>query len=207
MNISNWTEYLKRDGHDGLDRNQTNSVYAPMVSPDLDVLCMDFSNARITLPNDFYFQRELYYLEKFKGYNWAPEVLTIDKTNKRIFFKWYGETCNDLVYTNRSVDNQQLKSCIRDILAAGVYKLNVYPHCFYFDKNDKIHTMGFYACVEKSDPYIPLEQVESLIGKESIHRWQEAIEGDKVNFKLFFNRAILEYVKWPGDPLKELSDV
>ena len=70
MNVTNWTEYLK---HDGSDLNTTNVVYAPLVNPEGTVLCMDFVNPRITIENDFYFERELYYLDKFKDFSWAPE--------------------------------------------------------------------------------------------------------------------------------------
>jgi hypothetical protein len=168
---------------------------------------MDFANPRITIDNDFYFARELAYLDKFKDYSWAPELIKIDKDNKRIFFKWYGNTCNDMLFHEQTVDNQQLQDCVKDLLDAGVYKLNIYPHCFYFDSNNKIHTMAFYACIDTDYPYLPLEQVKDMIGLRSIDRWNEAIEGDFVNFEKFFKRALVEHVKWPGDPLKELVDV
>jgi hypothetical protein len=168
---------------------------------------MDFGNASIKIDNDFYFQRELHYLDRFRSKSWAPEIISIDTDRKKIFFKWYGHTCNDIIFNGHDVDNLKLYNCAKDILDSGIYKLNVYPHCFYFDHNGNIHAMDFYACVDISDPYIPLDRVKNVIGQDNLDRWSQAIEGDRVNFEIFFKQGIMEYIRWPGDPLKGLLNV
>ena len=201
MNTQGWKEYLK---HDQGDLVPPNLVYAPLVSPDGTVYCMDYGNDRIKIDNTFYFDREIDYITRFSGYAWMPENINIDRANKKIFFKWYGHTCNDLVHQGTAVDNSQLKQCVLDILSAGVYKLNVYPHCFYFDNVGKIHAMDFYACIDRSEPYLPVEQVRNVMGQDNLDRWHQAIEGDRVNFEKFFHQGILKHIHWPGDPLKDI---
>ena len=85
--------------------------------------------------------------------------------------------------------------------------MTIYPHCFYADSTGTMHTIDFYSCVDKANPYIKVNLVNQIIGQKSKHRWQEAIEGDYINFELFFKNAITQYVEWPEDALKDCIDV
>jgi len=206
MNILNWVEYLKMDN--GCP-SRTNMVYIPLMNEDRSVLCMDFGNDQIPFDNTFFFIRELEYIERFKDYSWAPTVLEVDQTHKRIFIKWYGVTCNDLLYSN-SLDvfckdwRNQLRSIIKDILEENVYKLTLYPHCFYIDETLSLRSFDFYACVDKDNAQLPINLVENIIGEQSVERWKESTVKDTIDFELFFNRALDTYIKWNEQPLGEI---
>lgn len=207
MNTYEWSEYFKIE--DGIPC-PTNMVYVPLMSPDNSILCMDFGNSRIKFDNQLFFEKELEYLTKFKDYGWAPTVLKIDTSKKQIFIEWNKETLNNVIYTERDIGNicpnwvEQLRTIILDIVAAGVYKLTIYPHCFYIDKQGGMRTIDFYASVNQNEPLVPIEQINSIIGIKSAHRWKEAIINDSVDFKIFFEKAITEHVVWPNNALKDI---
>jgi hypothetical protein len=206
MNLDDWTEYKKIENG---SLAFTNMVYVPLVSPNSDLLCMDFQNPRIDFDNSFFFERELHYLTRFKKYEWSPEILDIDRGNKKIYFKWYGETCNNIVETGKSIEDscpnwkEQLIKIVEDIDNENVYKMNVYTHCFYVDNKKNMRAMDFYACVDHDDYLIPLSIVKPIIGKVSIHRWNESIKEDIVNFKKFFYKGISEHIIWPENILRK----
>ena len=206
MNTADWTEYFKLE--EGIPC-PTNMVYVPLMNQDMSILCMDFGNSRITFDNTFFFNNEITYLEKFKNYSWAPEVLEIDIKYRKIFIKWYGETFNNRIYSGKQIDTvcpnwkYQLRTIITDIVTAKVYKMTIYPHCFYADSNGIMRTIDFYSCVDKANPYIAIDLVNHIIGQKSKHRWVEAIDGDFVNFELFFKNALTKHVEWPDDALKD----
>jgi hypothetical protein len=206
MDLTNWIEYQKiEDGYPC----RTNTVYVPLMNSDHSILCMDFGNKEIKFDNTFFFNRELEYLEKFKNYSWAPTVLNVNVEHKQIFIKWFEVTCNNLL-REHSLDilcknwKMQLRAIIKDILNSNTYKLTLYPHCFYIDNTLSLKTFDFYACVDKDNSVLPVELVKNIIGKQSIERWDEAIDQHTVNFELFFNRALEKYIKWNGQTLEEI---
>jgi len=206
MDLLNWVEYLKMDN--GCP-SRTNMVYIPLMNEDRSILCMDFGNKEITFDNTFFFNRELDYLERFKNYSWSPKVLEVDRKHKRVFIKWIGVTCNNLLYDNLLDDHcedwrKQLCSIIKDILEQNVYKLTLYPHCFYVDETLSLKTFDFYACVDKGNSLLPTKLIENIIGEQSIDRWKESIIGDTVDFELFFNRAVEYHVTWNNELLGEI---
>jgi hypothetical protein len=220
IDISDWGFYNKIDPED-LTRCKTNLLYTPRVSPDGKLMCMDWD---ITSPyqNDgtrldyteellqFFFDKEVQFLEKFKYKPYAPEIISIDMDRKRIFFKWYGTTCNDIVYSkgelaDSSLDWQkQLTTIIEDIFIEGSYKLSLYPHCFYFDDNKKLRTFDFYACANKDDCLIEIDKIKGMLGLGSVTRFTEATKNNIIDFGIFFKRSLEHHIKWPTEPLHQL---
>lgn len=205
MTLDNWTEYKKVEAGKFVS---TNMVYVPLVDPSNSICCMDFGNSRITFDNTFFFLRELQYLERFKKYKWIPSILDIDKVNKRIYFEWHNGTCNNILETGQSLDTicpdwePQLKNILNNIQEQQVYKINVYPHCFFIDSFKQMRAMDFYACVDHNDYIIPIHVVKPIIGKLSIHRWEEASDSDAVNFKTFFYNGLSKHIIWPNNVLR-----
>lgn len=208
MDTSAWRELYKfADGHPC----RATTIYVPLVNELGTVFCMDFGNAEIQFDNTFFFLRELEFLNKFKDYDWAPNVLSIDRDNKKVYISWNTDTCNTIINSDRTLDEvcpdwkKQLAIIINQLLAAGVYKLTLYPHCFYVDNTGKLRTTDFYGCVPQHDTQIPKSVVENIMSKSSAHRWAEATAGDTVDFKIFFMRAIEEHIhEWPGIKLQSL---
>lgn len=206
MNLKNWVEYKKIENGSPAP---TNMVYVPLMNPDGDRLCMDFGNSRIHFDNHFFFERELHYLQMFAKYNWIPDILDVDRNKKKIYLKWYRETCNNIIETGRIMEEscidwkKQLIKIMEDIDRENVYKINVYTHCFYIDSDRKLRAIDFYACVDHTDCLVPLETVTPIIGKLSVHRWNESILDEKVDFKKFYMNGLSEHIIWPEHVLRK----
>jgi hypothetical protein len=225
LDTTEWNIYYKLDPQDRI-RCPNNNMYTPYISPDGKIMCMHWNKDseyqkldglnRILTDKlmDFFFEREVRYLKLFKNYAWCPEVLFIDHTNKKIFIEWNNETCNDLIYGTGDLDKQfpdwqeQLYGIINDIVKSGHYKTSLYPHCFFFDNNGRLKTFDMYACAHKDDPYISFEQIDGMMGKESMAsgRFKEATEGNLLNLGKFFKRALAEHVIWPHNALQRIYE-
>jgi hypothetical protein len=199
-------------------------LYTPLANPEGNVLCMnwdhsheyqtkyghreDFNEELIS----FFFEREVKNIEVFKKFEWAPLILDIDVNKKQIFIEWNKETCNNIVYGGRSLDNEcpswkiQMSECIKDIMDAGYYKLSLYPHCYFVDQKGKLKTFDFYACATRSNPYIEINKIKGMIGPNSQRRFDEVLIDNVVDLEKLFKRALQQYIKWPDDFLVELHD-
>lgn len=222
MNIDNWTPFYKIHPDDG-NLIETNLIYTPLISPDGNVFCMNFDhkhpyqneNLAHWLPHrpyytkemvDFFFNRELKYLTVFANRSWAPKVLKINIEKQQIFFEWSGETCNQIVYTGRKIEDYcpdwkaQMLGILKDIIVSGYYKTSLYPHC-YFISNGQLKTFDFYGCVEIKDPYVSMNDIKGMIGETSGPRFEAAVKDNMLNVEILFKDALKTWIKWPDDVL------
>jgi len=219
MDITEWKNYYKLEV-DGINTGTSNLLYTPKLNLDKNIMCMSWDfNDPYQLIGDFerpyytpelvktFFQREIKYIEVFKKYSWAPNIIDIDEQKQRVFFEFPGYTCNNIIYgkKNKLEDyaldwKLQIVEILKDIIDAGYYKMTLYPHCFFFD-NGKLKTFDFYACIEQSNPYFDQETIKGFQGRESNFRFVEALSGGVIDFSIFFKQALKEHVKWPDDIL------
>jgi hypothetical protein len=231
MKTDNWKYFYKiNPENDSLI--ETNLIYTPLVSPDGKIFCMDFNHTSSYQTTDiewwlpkrphytkemvkFFFNREVKYLSCFIDEPWAPKYIKVEFETQRIFFEFSGETCNNIIYSGRQLEDYcpdwqiQMRNIIVDIVNSGHYKTSLYPHCYFID-NGVLRTFDFYGCVGSSKPYVKLDDIRGMIGETSGPRFMEATEGELLNIEILFKRALAEYVKWPSDILptiyKELFD-
>lgn len=227
IDITDWSYVFKRNYYTK-QIVETNLVYTPLINPEGTVYCMNFDhknqyqNEMVSsfLPSrpyytketvEFFFNRELHYIEKFKNYSWAPKYIDIDVKNQRIFFEFNKKSCNWVVADNLNLDENfpnwedQLVNIVSDIINEGCYKLTIYPHCFFYDKQLKM--FDFYACVDKNDSLIPLEKMMGIMGVASPERFEKALSGNHVDTKELFKQALNNYSCWPTDRLKEFISI
>jgi hypothetical protein len=216
MNIDKWKHYYKIS--DGVEC-PTNLLYTPRMNQDGDILCMSWNADepyQITEYDrpyytqnlvDFFFSRECTYLTLFQKYDWCPKLIKIDTDKRHIFLEWNNITVNNILNTQGNLNEicpswkDQMFQILDDVIDSGHYKMSLYPHCYFLDKQNKLKTFDFYACVEKSNPYVKWSILEGMIGKESFKRFNDSLEGDSVNFEKFFMDTIKNYIKWPDDAL------
>lgn len=223
ITTSQWTPYYKRSPDAGYHqvRCETNLMYTPLVNPEGNVMCMywdhfsDYQNykQRPAFNEEllsYFFDKEVKYLSEFQEFSAAPRILDIDYNKKKVFIEWKGETCNDIVFDDsRELNNecpewkQQLSEIVTHIFDKGIYKTSLYPHCFFIDQG-QLKTIDWYACFPKDNCLVDYGLLKGMTGNNSSHRFEEALVDNKVDFSLFFKRAIREHVKWPENPLPSL---
>lgn len=195
----NWNYVYKiKDGAE----ETTNLLYTPSKNISGDTLCMSWelnntyqNNNELTQELiDFFFEREVKYLNIFKEKPYTPIIKDIDLKNKKIFLEWNNESINYIVNDpNRDLNIEcpnwrgQIFHILNDINSMGYYKLALYPHCFFLTKNGIIKTIDFYSVIEKSYPYIERRLIEGMIGKDSTRRFDDSTDNGIVNFKTFFD--------------------
>jgi hypothetical protein len=216
--MTEWTPFYKM--RNGI-YSTTNLLYTPLISPGGNVMCMDWSldspyhgdNTNRTADLiDYFFDREVKYMDVFKDYGWAPKILDINLSSKRIYIEWNKESLNTLLFVhNTSIDSlcsdwkEQQYNILKDIRDAGYYKMALYPHCFFLDKDNKLKTFDFYGCVEISNPYIERSKIAGIIGPDSGGRFDSATIDGVIDFSVFFKNTLLTHLGtiWPDNPFPE----
>lgn len=212
-----WTPYYKLDENRMPCRAQM--AYEPLINKEQNVMCMNFDTSNMyqdyknnigfipPIVHNFY-KMELKYLEKFKNYGWAPDVLDI--TQDKIFIRWNDVTCNDVINSGNSLDDicptwkLQLKNAITDQLSERVYKLSLYPHCHFIDLQGQLRAFDCYMSFDFDNYFVDLEKINGLIHKQTEHRITESVANGNVDMKQFFLRALESHVVWPNNYLNTL---
>lgn len=218
MEIANWLPVYKIDDT-GKPGCMTQQTYEPLVSPDGKVFCANYDwqnqyqriwqSDRVGYTKDvveYFFNKEIEYVTRFKDKPYGPIVVDIDYANKRIFYNW-GLSCNTLINGNTGplpLDwKKQVLNMLLDAYNDGVYKLTMYPHCFYVDANDQMRTIDWYGCVEVSDPFIDAKYMDGIIHSTAQFRLDET--GDLINGRYnlgeMFKQSLGKHVKWNGESM------
>ncbi len=204
--MSDWSYCYKiKDG----EKETTNLLYTPMKNNIGDTLCMKWDLSEPYQTNesldeeliDFFFEREVKYINIFKDKPWTPEIKKIDLESKHVFLEWNNESINAIINDpTRNLDNEcptwkeQIFKILQDIDDMGYYKLALYPHCFFINKNGIIKTIDFYSVIEKSNPFIERKLIQGMIGKDSTGRFDQATNIGVINFKTFFEITMLNHL-------------
>ena len=217
MNIDNWLPFFKLDtaGY----KCMAQQTYEPLFNPERTVFCAnyDWLNKYQRFEDqhrpvytkeavDYFFNQEIFYIEKYLNYSFMPEVLEIDRISKRIFFRWHGESCNHIIYSGKKLDDycpnwkEQIKNIEVDLFKFGTYKLTMYPHCHFIDKDGKMKAIDWYGCVPVEDHWVEAQWMDSIVHHTAKFRLVEAgdIINGKYNLENMFKGSIGKHVLW-GD--------
>jgi len=166
-----------------------------------NIACMDFNPVGDRYPQDLItssFERECYYLKRLQDYNWIPEVTKIDYANRKIYFKWYNNTCEEKLSINWK---EQLETIVQDLAEQGVYKPSFYTKFFYVDDNDNIRAYAFYSASDKSEQPISMDFYRPILNPtRSALVDQLEIDG-KLDMAVLVKHAFTDYIKWPDNTL------
>lgn len=210
-----WKPYLKLSNEG--DPCMAQQTYEPLVSEDGKTFCKNYA-----WPNeyqyreskdrplyteevvDWFFHNELKYIETFTNKSYAPEIIDIDFNSRKIYLKWYGLSCNQIIYKPHPWPQEtwldQIKNIMLDIYKEGVYKLTMYPHCHYISEDGNMRAIDWYGCVPVNNPYIKEKYMQGIIHETAKFRLEEtgkAID-NVLNLENMFKRSLQTHVKW-GD--------
>lgn len=211
MNTSTWNYYYKFS--ESNKRSMAQTTYEPLINPEGTVFCANYnintsyhkSMAERPLYTqeviDWFFNNEVKNIEFFKNKSYAPEILDIDFTNKKIFIKWYGSNCNEIIYSGKNWPMQWI-NMIRDIMLdqfnEGYYKLTMYPHCHYVTDQGIMKAIDWYGCVPINNPLVPVQCMDAIIhdtAKDRLKETGEAVDG-YYNLEVMFKQGLKKHVKW-----------
>jgi len=220
MNTSNWKYYYKRTAIH--DIASSNMLYSPLMNSDKNILCKhycideDYQGVQPGMTQeivDFFYEREVQFLEKLQHLNCTPKLLEIDRANNKVFIEWNTETLAQIIFDpSRSIDNElpnwkdQLYSIVKELKDSGHYKLALYPHCFFINKDGVLKTIDYYSVVPHDDYFIERNLIEGMIGDEGSYRFDrvELIDGI-LDLKEFFNLTMKVHLPkyWPDCPFPD----
>lgn len=218
INTDNWQYYHKLVPNGS--KADSNMLYTPTVNPEGTVMCMHYcidpvyrihnshQIADQTLI-DWFFEREVKFLQSLSNFEFTPVVHDIDIKNKKIFIEWNKETLSQIVFdNNRNLDSEfpqwktELRSIMESLHTAQYYKMALYPHCFYISKDGKLKTIDYYSVVPYTEQYIDRKVIEGVIGKDGAYRFDESTSNGVVDFKQFFEITVNTHLSryWPSSP-------
>lgn len=213
MQIDNWIPFFKFE-ENGVGGAMSQQTYEPLISPDGKTFCANYDwnnkyqryehSVRLDYTKevvDYFFAKEIEYAQRFAGQSWAPEILEIDRSRHRIYYKWNSPCCNEIIYRDKIYPvewKKQINKIITEIYQLGVYKLTMYPHCHYIDNEGQMHTIDMYGCVEVNDPYIEKKIMDGIIHETARFRLDEIepIINDRYNLEKMFFNSLRAHVKW-----------
>ena len=150
---------------------------------------------------NYWFNQEVKYLFKLKNKKYIPEIINIDFSKRTITFRWYDKSLHWLLETRQidSIPNWQdkIKAIKDDLEKDNIYKINMYPHTFYFDDEDNAHIMDLYGCTDVDTKYLDVQFLKPLIRN---NRFDKFIVNDQLDTHELYNETIkTNYAEWPGD--------
>lgn len=217
---SSW-DYYKKLNPDG-SPTSSNLLYIPRVNPEQNVMCMHYTvDTRYRnddhIVNDellqWFFEREVKFINKLSHLKTTPKLYDVDTTNRKVFIEWNKETLSQLVFgKNRNLDiecsdwKQQIKDFLVSAKENKIYKMALYPHCFYIGKDNVIKTIDYYSVVPYEERFIERKVIEGIIGKDGAYRFDESTTDGCIDFKKFFEITATRHLSryWPGPVFAEL---
>ena len=186
----------------------TNLLYEPLVSKDKKIFCMNWNknsyhdNEFMTEElYNFWFNQEVKYLLHLSNKKYIPEILYLDTKKRMIEFRWYDKNLNVMIENNtiNKIKNWQnkIKEIKDDLEKDKIFKINMYPHTFYFDDEDNAHIMDLYGCSDRYSRYLDTKFLKPLIrGK----RFNKFIANERLDTHELYKETIkTNYAEWPGD--------
>lgn len=147
------------------------------------------------------FQREKRYLERLSQYLWCPESVSVDNTNRKIYFQWYGSDCEHYLPPDYI---QQLEQITRDLHREQIYKPSFYPKYFYTDRKGIMHAYAFYSSSDYLEQPISMDFYRPILNEQRAKLINELEVDGKLDMSILVKHAFTDYIKWPGDPLPEI---
>ena len=123
-------------------------------------------------------------------------------TKKRVIeFRWYDKNLNVMIENNtiNKVKNWQkkIKEIKDDLEKDNIFKINMYPHTFFFDDEGNAHIMDLYGCTDKHSRYLDTKFLKPLIRGT---RFDKFIRNERLDtHKLYQETIKTNYAEWPGD--------
>jgi len=171
-----------------------------------DIATMDFNPLGDRYPQELIndvFDREIKFLRKVKKYRWAPEILHINLENRCISFKWYNNTCEQIIPEDYKT---QLKEITKDLHKDELIKLNFYKNYFYTDDNGILHTYAFYSTSTYNEQPINIDFYGPILNEDRKTLVDQLTSTGFLDMRELQKHAFKNYIDWPENPLPKIYE-
>lgn len=211
---SDWKYYYKLNP-DGTPTD-SNMLYSPKTNLEQNVMCMhyctdiQYRNDSTNITEDllqWFFEREVKFLDNLSHLKTTPKVYEVDFTNRKVFIEWNKETLSQIVFDktrNLDIELPDWQTQLKDFLIVcknnNFYKMAMYPHCFYISPDKILKTIDYYSVVPYSERFIERKVIEGIIGPDGAYRFDESTdESGYIDFKKFFEITVTRHLSryWP----------
>lgn len=218
---SNWEYYYKLTP--GGIASDSNMLYSPKINPEQNVMCMHYCVDPVYRKNgsvmkedliQWFFDREVKFLNELSYLKTTPKVYDVDLANRQVFIEWNKETLSQIVFdSTRNLDQEvpnwqgQIKEFLISTKSNNFYKMSLYPHCFYIDKQGQLRTIDYYAVVPYAERFVERKIIEGVIGKDGAYRFDESTDDQGyIDFKKFFEITVTKHLTryWPNSPFEDI---
>lgn len=168
------------------------------------IACMDFNPTNSKYTEELIqssFDREVTFLDRIAKYKWAPEQITVSKSDRKIFFKWYNNTCDDYLPANWQT---QLENIAGDLHTEKLYKPNFYPKCFYSDADECLHAFVFYSTSSYDEQPIEINFYKPILNADRLELITQLSTDGKLDMSILIKYAFNDYITWPENALPKI---
>lgn len=115
----------------------------------------------------FWFNLELENYKRLHNKKYIPTLTSVDRNKLEIRFEYCDANLNHLFHNNSFPPNWEFDVCSikNDLEKEGFYKINFYPHTFFYIDN-QLKIFDLYACVKKTDKILE-SKVTPIINDEN----------------------------------------
>ena len=167
---------------------------------------MDFNPQGSRYPQDLVshsFYREVKFLEKLNSYAWCPEVVSIDEGNRRLTFKWYQNTCEDIVPSDYK---EQLLQITKDLHQEQLIKPNFYKKYFYIDNSNIMRTYAFYSTSTYAEQPVNIDFYSPILNDKRKQLVDTLTNSSYLDMRILQKHAYKDYIEWPENPLPKIYE-
>lgn len=180
-------------------------IYRGFADIENRVFCMDFNPIDTErFPKeliDYAYNREVYYMKRLNNYNWSPELLDTNDTERKVYFKWYNNTCEDKLPSNFY---NQLLQITKDLHNEQIYKPSFYQKFFYNDDNDIMRTFSWYTSSNYDEQPLTVDFFKPILNGDRLQLIENLAVDGKLDMKILIERGFNDYIKWPGNVLQDI---
>lgn len=181
-------------------------VYKSMVDNEAGVFCMDFNPDNTRFPEEFInyaYNREVHYLKRLNKYQWCPELLDTNDSERKVYFKWYNNTCEERVPNNHA---EQLLKMVSDLHREQIHKPAFYTKCFYTDNHNILKGFSWYSASDYVEQPLSLDFFRPMLNQDRLEMIEQLAIDGKLDVAILMKKAFTEYIKWPDNVLPKIYE-
>lgn len=167
---------------------------------------MDFNPTDSKYPKeliDYAYKREVYYLQRLQKYTWCPELLGSVDSDRKVFFKWYNNTCEEYV-PNNCYD--QLLVMVQDLHKEQIYKPAFYKKYFYTDGNNNMRGFTWYSASNYNEQPLSVDFFRPILNQDRLELIEQLATDGKLDVSILIEKAFNHYIEWPGNILQRIYE-